>query len=122
MRVWNRLGQLKGNGLRIRRAVPAIVDGPGQAFRIAPAKGIFGFGKSADIDAREPPPVCPADLAPIAAGATISSSSAPPRGKYAADVHLPSCDVQHGTGICANARRQPLAYEDIARLILGPRA
>ena len=49
--MWNRLRQLKCNRLRIRRAVPAIVDRARQAFGIAAGEGVFGLGEGADIDA-----------------------------------------------------------------------
>ena len=51
--VRNGLLQLECDGLRIRRAVPAVVHLRRHAFGIAAGKGIFGFGHGADVDAAD---------------------------------------------------------------------
>ena len=42
---------MQGDRLRVRRAIPAVVDGAGEALGIAAGEGVFGLGKGAHIDA-----------------------------------------------------------------------
>ena len=51
MRMRDHFGQLQGDRLRIRRAIPSVVDGSRHAFRIPASERIFRLGKRADIDA-----------------------------------------------------------------------